>query len=53
MDLNYLYQRHQVSVFMAENAHSEQVSEVHREFGERYASQIAAAKRLHLSASAA
>lgn len=53
MDLNYLYQRHQVSLFMADNADSEQVREVHREFGKRYASRIAEAKRLHLNANAA
>lgn len=53
MDLNYLYQRHQVSLFMAENAASEQAREAHREFGKRYASRIAEAKRLQLNASAA
>ena len=53
MDLNYLYQRDQISLFMAENAGSEQVREVHREFGLRYAARIAEAKRLQLGLSAA
>lgn len=44
MDLNYLYQRHQVSLFMAENGSSETVRQVHREFGQRYAARIADAK---------
>ena len=53
MDLNYLYTRHQISLFMAENADSEQARKAHREFGRRYASRIAEAKRLLLNASAA
>ena len=53
VDLNYLYQRHQISLFMAENADSEQVRDVHREFGKRYASCIAQAKLMQLGASAA
>ena len=44
MDLNYLYRRHQVSLFMADNAASEQARDVHRELAGRYASQIADAK---------
>ena len=44
MDLNYLYQRHQVSLFMADNATSEEVRRTHREFAERYAASIADAK---------
>ena len=53
MDLNYLYQRHQISLFMAENGSSQEVRQVHREFGKRYAERIAAAKQAHLSAGAA
>jgi len=53
VDLNYLYQRHQISLFMAENAGSEQARDVHREFGKRYASRIAQAKLMQLGASAA
>lgn len=53
MDLNYLYQRHQISLLMAENASSEEVRLIHREFGKRYAERIADAKQVHLSASAA
>lgn len=44
MDLNYLYQRHQVSLFMAENAPDETVRRIHREFGQRYAARITDAK---------
>lgn len=44
MDLNYLYQRHQVSRFMAENADSEAARRVHREFASAYGSRIEAAK---------
>lgn len=53
MDLNYLYQRHQISMFMAENGSSEEVRLIHREFGKRYAERIADAKQVHLRASAA
>jgi hypothetical protein len=48
MDLNYLYQRHQVSLFMAEKAASEEARRTHREFAERYAASIAAAKLGHV-----
>ena len=44
MDLNDLYRRHQISLFMAENAPDETVRQVHREFGQRYAARIANAK---------
>ena len=44
MDLNYLYQRHQVSRFMAENAVSEAARRIHRDLASAYASRIAAAK---------
>ena len=53
MDLNYLYQRHQISLFMAENASSETVRRIHREFGQRYAARIADAQSWRLGASAA
>jgi hypothetical protein len=53
MDLNDLYQRHQISLFMAEDGSSEEVRQIHREFGKRYAERIADAKQVHLSASAA
>lgn len=42
MDLNYLYHRHQVSLFMAANAASEVVRRAHRELADAYASRIAA-----------
>lgn len=44
MDLNYLYRRHQVSLFMAEHSASDHARQVHREFAERYADRIAEAK---------
>ena len=52
MDLNYLYKRHQVSVFMAENGSCDQVRRIHGEFAERYAARIAEARqsRTHLRA---
>jgi hypothetical protein len=45
MDLNYLYHRHQVSLFMADNAASDAARSIHRELADRYASEIADAKR--------
>ena len=42
MDLNYLYHRHQVSLFMATNAATEIARRVHRELAGGYASRIAA-----------
>jgi hypothetical protein len=45
MDLNYLYHRHQVSLFMADNATSDAARRIHRELAERYAGQISDAKR--------
>jgi hypothetical protein len=44
MDFNYLYERERVSLFMAENASSETVRRIHREFGQRYAARNAHAK---------
>ena len=41
MDLNYLYHRHQISLFMAENAASEQARAAHRGLAKAYAAQIA------------
>jgi hypothetical protein len=45
MDLNYLYHRHQVSLFRADNAASDKVRRIHRDLAERYAGQIADAKQ--------
>jgi hypothetical protein len=45
VDVNYLYHRHQVSLFMADNAASEGARRVHREFADHYAAQIAVVKR--------
>ena len=53
MDLNYLYHRHQVSIFMADNAASEQARSVHRELADRYAARIADAKISHVMIAAA
>jgi hypothetical protein len=49
MDLNYLYQRHQVSLFMADNAGSEQARRIHRELAHGYASRIVDAKNVRPS----
>lgn len=40
MDLNYLYQRHQVSIYMAEHAACEQSREAHRGLADGYAEMI-------------
>lgn len=53
MDLNYLYHRRQVSLFMAENARSDAARRVHLELAERYAGQIADTKRPVLTIAAA
>ena len=53
MDLNYLYHRHQASLFMADNADCEQSRRVHRELADGYAARIAQAKTLPIPASAA
>ena len=45
MDLNYLYQRHQVALFMAQNAACERARRIHGEFAERYGARIAEARR--------
>lgn len=44
MDLNYLYHRRQISLFMADNAASEAARRVHLELAETYADRITAAK---------
>jgi hypothetical protein len=44
MDLNYLYHRHQISLFMADNAASEPARHAHRKFADGYASRIVAAR---------
>ena len=41
MDLNYLYQRHQIALFMSENGSSHEVRRVHGEFADLYAARIA------------
>lgn len=50
MDLNYLYQRHQVSLFMADNAVSEPARRAHRQLADGYAMRIAGAKMQQASA---
>jgi hypothetical protein len=44
-DLNYLYQRHQISLYMSENAGCEQSRNAHRGLTDAYASLIASARR--------
>ena len=41
MDLNYLYHRHQVSLFNAENAKCEDSRRAHRSLATGYAAKIA------------
>ena len=53
MDLNYLYQRHQISLFMAENGSSDQVRRVHGEFADGYAARIADARQFRTALRAA
>lgn len=53
MGLNYLYHRHQVSLFMATNAASDEARRVHRELTDRYAAEIAEAKIPALTIAAA
>lgn len=45
MDLNYLYQRHQISLYMSQNAACERSRTAHRGLTEAYASLIASARR--------
>jgi len=49
MDLNYLYQRHQVSLFMSENAACDRSRSAHRGLTDAYASLIASARRGRLA----
>jgi hypothetical protein len=44
LDLNYLYRRHQVSLFMAQHAASERARRAHGGLAAAYADRIAAAK---------
>jgi len=53
MDLNSLYQRHQMSLFMAENGSTDEVRRVHGEFADLYAARISEARRSHASLRAA
>jgi len=45
MDFNYLYHRHQVSVFMSENAASDEARASHLGLARGYSAEIAAALR--------
>lgn len=44
MDLNYLYHRHQVSLFMAANGPSEAARRIHRALADGYGARIVSAK---------
>jgi hypothetical protein len=44
-DLNYLYQRHQISLYMSEHAACERSRMAHRGLTEAYASLITSARR--------
>ena len=52
MDLNYLYQRHQVSLVMAERAESAEARRIHREFADQYCARIAEARLVRIEPSA-
>jgi hypothetical protein len=52
MDLNYLYQRHQVSMFMAEHAASKEARAAHDALARGYAGRIAEARRPRTAATA-
>ena len=45
MDLNYLYHRHQVSLFMSDNAGSERARIAHAALAAAYLAKIEASKR--------
>lgn len=48
MDLNYLYHRHQVSLYQSENADCERARLAHAALADGYAAKIEKAKRLQL-----
>ena len=52
MDLNYLYRRHQVALFMADHAAGERARAAHRGLAEGYAERIAATRRPTLTIAA-
>ena len=45
MDLNYLYKRHQISLFRSHHATSEQARRAHRGLTDGYAAVISALKK--------
>jgi hypothetical protein len=45
VDFNYLYERHQVSLYMAEHAASEEARQAHLELAARYRARIAVGKQ--------
>lgn len=52
MDLNYLYHRHQISLFRAANGATKAARRVHSELADGYASLIATARAPALSGAA-
>jgi hypothetical protein len=52
MDLNYLYHRHGVSLFMVDNAACERSRMAHRAFARAYAGRIADALRRYTASAA-
>lgn len=52
MDLNYLYQRHQVSLFMPVNAANQAARASHLSLSHAYAARIAALRESRQSAAA-
>ena len=53
MDLNYLYRRHQIALFMADHAASQEARRAHRGLADGYASKIEASKNAARCVSAA
>jgi hypothetical protein len=45
MDLNYLYHRHQVSLYMSDHASCDRSRRIHRTFTDAYAALIAGRRR--------
>jgi len=51
-DLNYLYQRHQISLYMADHAACERSRSAHRGLSDAYASLITSARRGRIAVAA-
>lgn len=52
MDLNYLYHRHQVSLYMSDNAKCHRSRSIHRSFTSAYAALIAGHRQQNFAVAA-